>query len=466
MSKQLVEFESVNRAEDIEILEILGKSNKDVFIKVEETGDIFFNGVNLSEHYDISKDKVIKYNVTEDDKLVRSFKRSNVRSFTAVSEDKIIDISKHLNDVKKGYELQNILATDFINIKDQYQSVDGKDNIEIKSIKPISDYKLHIKGCEKTIYDKYPKGSFLVRTHPTSEFKVMTNSNDSGVAYFNNKEVKIDGTTTIDLGEKKEHDILFVITEGVGFSLYNMDNPHIKHISYIPNSKDVIFEIDGKPKIIGNNAFEYCSGFTGELKLPESITSIEYNAFEGCSGFTSLKLPDSVTSIKSYAFDGCSGFTGDLIIPENVTSIESGAFKGCSGFTGDLIIPDSVTSIEYEAFDGCSGFTGDLIIPESVTSIESSAFDGCSGFTGDLIIPDSVTSIGTYAFASCSGFTGDLIIPDSVTSIGNHAFYNCEGLSKIYVCEDTELGNAWNNKTTAEVIKYKKGETPWITDEK
>lgn len=107
-----------------------------------------------------------------------------------------------------------------------------------------------------------------------------------------------------------------------------------------------------------------------------------------------------------------------------------------------------------------------LIFYNNITSIESYAFANCKGFTGDLIIPDSVISIWTSAFERCSGFTWDLIIPESATSIGTGAFRNCKGISRIYVCEDTELGNGWNNNTPAEVIKYKKGETPWLTEKK
>ena len=153
-----------------------------------------------------------------------------------------------------------------------------------------------------------------------------------------------------------------------------------------------------------------------------------------------------------------------LILNNNITSIESNAFVGCSGFTS-LKLPENLTSIKPYAFYYCEGFTGELIIPESVTSIGSEAFGSCSGFTS-LKLPENLTSIGEWAFSSCSGFTGDLILPEGLTSIGYSAFSGCSGLSKIYVCEDTELGNGWNNNTPAEVIKYKKGETPWLTEKK
>jgi len=178
---------------------------------------------------------------------------------------------------------------------------------------------------------------------------------------------------------------------------------------------------------IGNYAFNYCAGFTGPLTIPNSVTSIGSSAFNYCSGFTSLTIPNSVTSIGSYAFSNCNGFTGSLTIPNSVTTIGSYAFNYCTGFTGSLTIPNLVTSIGNYAFNYCSGFTS-LTIPNSVTTIGNGAFNDCSGFTS-LTIPNSVTSIGIAAFDSCYGFTGSLTIPNSVTSIGSYAFLYCTGFT-------------------------------------
>lgn len=94
--------------------------------------------------------------------------------------------------------------------------------------------------------------------------------------------------------------------------------------------------------------------------------------------------------------------SGELTLPNSVTSIGDYAFEDCAGLTS-ITIPNSVTSIGYGAFNGCTGLTS-ITIPESVTSIGDFAFRGCTGLTS-ITIPDSVTSIGDYAFYICSGLT-------------------------------------------------------------
>ncbi len=181
---------------------------------------------------------------------------------------------------------------------------------------------------------------------------------------------------------------------------------------------------------IFSETFRNCSGFTGKLVIPDSVTIIDRSAFNGCSGFTgTLRLPDSLTTIGDNAFSGCSSFTGALRIPSQTTSIGSSAFSGCSGFTGDLIIPEGITSIDMWTFYKCSGFDGNLVLPEGLKSIGDQAFFGCSGFTGNLNLPDTVWELGSYAFAGCSGFTGDLVIHEKIISLPNGVFSGCSGFN-------------------------------------
>ena len=192
---------------------------------------------------------------------------------------------------------------------------------------------------------------------------------------------------------------------------------------------------------IGHEAFLYCSGLTGDLVIPDTVTEIGSNAFRGCHFTGELTLSNSLTTIGAGAFYDCgftgqlalpqtliriegmafgnTTFSGQLILPEKLNYIGGAAFYDCS-FTGELIIPDEVSNIGISAFLG-NRFTGDLNIPDTVTDIGASAFSQCE-FTGELILPDGLTSIGSDAFRECSNFTGRLRIPDGITSIGSGAF--------------------------------------------
>ena len=194
---------------------------------------------------------------------------------------------------------------------------------------------------------------------------------------------------------------------------------------------------------IGRYAFCNCRGLIGSLTIPNSVLYIGENAFINCSGFTdSLTISNSVTWIDDQAFCNCSGLTGSLVIPNSVVHIGNNAFKNCTGLTGTLTIPNSVNFIDWGAFSGCSNLSGPLIIPNSITTINSYTFENCIGLTGSLTIPNSVTTIGYGAFRNCSGFNGSLTIPNSVTSIDGSAFYNCSGLISLNISNSvTSIGS-------------------------
>lgn len=215
---------------------------------------------------------------------------------------------------------------------------------------------------------------------------------------------------------------------------------------------------------IDKNAFRECSGLTGDLNIPSKVTEIGNFAFFKCYGFTgSLSFGNNseLTVIGDNAFTGAEfendwwsdsmNFTGELVIPDKVTSIGYCAFMKDKGFTGSLVIPDSVKTIGSQAFRECTGLNGTLTIGSSVQTIGSHAFWGDAGLNGNLIIPDRVTEIGEQAFYNCSGLTGldlgkveiigayafngcgnlkgDLCIPNSVTAIGSYAFHACRNLT-------------------------------------
>ena len=224
--------------------------------------------------------------------------------------------------------------------------------------------------------------------------------------------------------------------------------------------------------IIAASAFSGCSGLTGSLIIPESVTSIGVAAFSGCSGLTgSLTIPDAVTFIGNVAFSNCSGFSGVLTIGSSLAKTGQRIFENCSGFTTlnynavncnlmnirislDRLI---VVTSEYQGgyyyepyyhyhhwLSGCSSLTT-VSIGDNVQKIPYCFLEGCNNVEGELELPETVTAIQWNAFSNCSGFTGSLTIPNSVTEIGNNAFYNCIGFSALNfnATNCTSLSSSW-----------------------
>ena len=164
---------------------------------------------------------------------------------------------------------------------------------------------------------------------------------------------------------------------------------------------------------IGSSAFSGCSGLTS-VTIPSSVTSIGSYAFSGCSGLTGVYISD-IASWCKISFGGSSAnplyytnllylngdlVTGDLVIPEGVSSISANTFTGWSGLTS-VTIPSYVTSIGSAAFQGCSGLKS-VTIPSRVTSIGSSAFYNCRKLSGVYCYPKTPPEIGASAFDGCS----------------------------------------------------------------
>ena len=193
---------------------------------------------------------------------------------------------------------------------------------------------------------------------------------------------------------------------------------------------------------IANNAFE--NSTIASIVIPDSVTSIGNYAFFECWNLTSVYYTGDIASwcnisgLNTLMSNGVNLYidneliTGELIIPDSVTSIGNYAFSCCYNLTS-ITIPDSVTSIGNSAFSCCSSLTS-ITIGDSVTSIAEYAFYYCSSLIS-ITIPDSVTSIGDWAFYDCDSLTS-ITIGDSVTSIGDRAFYNCDSL------QYNEYGNA------------------------
>lgn len=217
---------------------------------------------------------------------------------------------------------------------------------------------------------------------------------------------------------------------------------------------------------------------SGEITIPEGVTSIGSSAFSGCSRMTGITIPNSATSIGSRAFAGCTSLTSviwNAINCSDFKSTDAPFYYNSSSYSSlNFDIRSQITSfvfgdeVEHVPAYLCSGMNQitSIKLPNSVTSIGNNAFINCNGLTspiynshwfvympnsysGEYIIPDGVEIIEGSAFYYCRGLTS-ITIPNSVTNIGKNAFYGCSLLTKViwnaknvsdFTSEDTPFYN-------------------------
>ena len=175
---------------------------------------------------------------------------------------------------------------------------------------------------------------------------------------------------------------------------------------------------------IGASAFENCSGLTTvTFEDSSKLTKIGAGAFKDTPWLAAQQQENqqenqenkNLVIINDILIDGTTA-SGDVNIPDNVTSIADSAFEGCSELTS-ATIQDSVTSIGANAFADCTNLTS-VTIPNSVTSIGAGAFADCTNLTS-VTIPSSVKTIGEGAFEGCSGLTTLFYCVDAIDDDGN-----------------------------------------------
>lgn len=266
----------------------------------------------------------------------------------------------------------------------------------------------------------------------------------------------------------------------------------------------------------GNNASRklFIGGkeVTGNLVIPDGVTSIPQYAFGSLKGITSVQIPSSVTSIGEGAFGGCTSLKSVTYADiGKIASVGNFAFHSCN--LTEITVPDcvknlyavyagadnelteitfgrNVRKIEYFScnklskinytgdiaswcqIDGVNNLSGvsnkklfidgaeiigEIVIPDGVTCISAGAFRNLKGITS-VVFPEGLASIGNFAFDGCAGITS-LTIPASVTDLGSSEFAlfgGCSGLTSITVA----AGN--NNFAGLDGILYNKEKTEFL----
>ena len=175
---------------------------------------------------------------------------------------------------------------------------------------------------------------------------------------------------------------------------------------------------------IGNNTFYGCSGLTGALTLPDTITTIGTACFQGCSSITSFNTGNGLTQVPANAVRACSAITS-VTIGENVTFVATSAFWADCAITTVVWNAINVTQAYYYNSSRNAYWT---CFPGTIDNTSSSK-DVRAPITSVTLGP-KVKGIPKWTFARLPGIT-TLTIPASVEYIGRQAFLNNTGLATI-----------------------------------
>lgn len=208
-------------------------------------------------------------------------------------------------------------------------------------------------------------------------------------------------------------------------------------------------------QVIGEQAFEGCSGLKIDGVFTSSLQSIGERAFAGAfteseSNELNLMGASGLRTIGKDAFRACNTLT-KLILPMNLVEIGEGAFCECYNLSGTLTLPTSLATIGGEGFYNCKNLTGTLVLPASLSQLGERAFMRCTALTeldlsncrltmigaevfkeslsttsGKLTVPSGVNLIAASAFED-TGFT-KVDLPATLALIERRAFYNCRNL--------------------------------------
>ena len=157
---------------------------------------------------------------------------------------------------------------------------------------------------------------------------------------------------------------------------------------------------------LGNGAFRMSGHFVGGLRIPDKITKLYGRTFEMGGGygisFTGTLDLNNLTELGEHDFNSCN-FTGELVIPEGVTSIPVNCFCGDGAGITSVKFPTTLIEIQNGAFLFQQTLSGDIVFPEGFQIVGNQAFCS-SGITG-IELPSTIQVIGGEAFMNCSSLS-------------------------------------------------------------
>lgn len=165
---------------------------------------------------------------------------------------------------------------------------------------------------------------------------------------------------------------------------------------------------------------------SGDITIPEGVTTIGEQAFSGCKAITSITVTDGVKRIEAGAFMSCKTLRA-VHLADSVEKIGGDMCFDCIKLR-EVRLSKNLTAIPQKSFWNCSSLSH-IEFPKGLEEIGNSAFDGCCDLK-EINLPAGLKTIGEYAFYGCCDVV-ELTIPDGVEFIGKKAFAKCTDLQKV-----------------------------------
>ena len=188
---------------------------------------------------------------------------------------------------------------------------------------------------------------------------------------------------------------------------------------------------------IGRGAFSWCNNLE-TIDIPQSVTSIGIRAFDATKWLNNKRSTEGQVIVNGILIDATT-CSGEVVIPDTVTSINSDAFNKNTAMTS-VTIPEGTVESIGTMFTGCTGLQS-INLPKSVTEISYGAFSDCTSLTAINVTKDNPvysssdgilydknkTELITYPAAKGGTYT----MPETVTTVAANAFDNCDNLEKV-----------------------------------
>lgn len=185
-------------------------------------------------------------------------------------------------------------------------------------------------------------------------------------------------------------------------------------------------------RVIGGWAFQYCTSLSA-VELPDSVEYISFYAFQGCKSLLTLNL-EHLTNLKQIgtsAFSDCTGLTGKIVIPGSVTKIYGEAFAYTTADEIEIAPSESEEKLTIMEAAFTQAQMRSVVIKDRVglILISAGAFYACENLES-IVLGKPISNIGKHAFSGCTKLQ-NIRFPTSLRLLQSDSFAYCSSLKSV-----------------------------------